>query len=78
MNTRILWNLAYHDCPFLPGREWMITNELPAGPALKQQRGGAGQMGTIRMSAFRSSQIKINNSAVVIMAPLLIGVIPRN
>ena len=35
-------------------------------------------MGTIRMSAFRSSQIKINNSAVVIMAPLLIGVIPRN
>jgi hypothetical protein len=78
MTNKILWNLAYHDCPFPPGRGWMITNELPAGPALKQQRRGAGQMETVRMSALRSSQIKINNPAVVIMAPLLIGVIPRN
>jgi hypothetical protein len=78
MTVAILWNLAYDDCPFLSGRGWMITNELPAGPALKQQRGAAGQMETVRMSALRSTQIKINNSAVVIMAPLLIGVIPRN
>jgi len=35
-------------------------------------------METVRMPALRSSQIKINNSAVVIMAPLLTGVIPHN
>jgi hypothetical protein len=35
-------------------------------------------MESVRMSALRSSQIKINNSAVVIMTPLLNGVIPRN
>jgi hypothetical protein len=35
-------------------------------------------METVCISALRRSQIKFNNSAVVIMAPLLIGVIPRN
>jgi len=30
------------------------------------------------MSALRSSQIKIKNSATVIKVPQLIGVIPRN
>jgi hypothetical protein len=50
----------------------------PLGSALKRQRGGAEQMETIRMSALRNGRIKINNSAVVIMAPLPGDVIPRN
>ncbi len=41
--------------PFAVCWDVMITNEWPAGSTFKQQRGGAGQMETARMSALRSS-----------------------
>ena len=60
MNTRILWNLAYHGYQCLPCRASMIANDHLAGPGSKRQRRESGARKPAGMSTIRSRRIKIN------------------